>query len=87
MAAEIEKEYGVHLDNKNRFVIRGAKTKYWAVKVLSDGHLLISPQKLVGDPPISDDVLRQIERSVRNLKSGKVSGPIDTKAARRALKS
>ena len=86
MPAVLAKEYNVHLDEKNRFAIRGAKTKHWSVKVFRDGHLLISPQKLVDDPPISAGVLRQIERSIGNLKEGKVSGPIDIKAARRALR-
>jgi hypothetical protein len=64
MPVKIEKEYTVHLDDKNRFAIRGAKTKHWSVKVLQDGHLLISPQKLVDDPPLSEGILRQIEESI-----------------------
>ena len=111
MPATLEKEYSVHLDEKNRFSIRGAKTKHWSVKVFRDGHMLIgsggrrlrrikhwsvkvfrdghmliSPQKLVEDPPISAETLRQIKRSIGNLKAGNVSGPIDIKAARRALR-
>jgi hypothetical protein len=87
MPAVLEKEYSVHLDGKNRFAIRGAKTKHWSVKVFRDGHMLVSPQRLVEDPPISSETLRQIKRSIGNLKAGKVSGPIDIKAARRALRS
>lgn len=49
--------------------------------------MLVSPQKLVDDPPISAETLSQIKRSIGNLKAGKVSGPIDIKAARRALRS
>ena len=86
MPATLEKEYSVHLDEKNRFAIRGAKTKHWSVKVFRDGHMLISPQKLVEDPPISAETLRQIKRSIGNLKAGNVSGPINIKAARRALR-
>jgi hypothetical protein len=84
---KIEKEYIVHLDEKNRFAIRGAKTKHWHVQVLRGGHMLVSPQKLVDDPPISAETLTQIKRSIGNFKAGKVSGPIDIKAARRALRS
>jgi len=47
--------------------------------------MLVSPQKLINDPPISPGTLRQIERSVRTFKAGKVSGPIDIKAVRRAV--
>lgn len=85
MTSATKNEYSVHLDNKNRFVIRGAKTKYWVVKEFSEGHLLLSPQKLVEDPPISKEVLAQIDRSVANMRQGNVFGPIDISAARRLL--
>jgi len=49
--------------------------------------MLVSPQKLVDDPPISAETLTQIKRSIGNFKAGKVSGPIDIKAARLALRS
>jgi hypothetical protein len=85
MVATIEKEYTVHLDTKNRFTLRGAKAKFYRVKVLKDGHLILSPQKLVPSSEISKDTLRQVAQSIRNLKSGKVSGPIDLAAARKLL--
>jgi len=83
----LQKQYTVHLDDKNRFAVRGAKTRHFRVKMFPDGHILLSPQKLVADPPISMETIRQIERSVSNLKAGKASGPIDIKAARKALSS
>jgi hypothetical protein len=86
MVTMIEKEYTVHLDTKNRFTLRGAKTKFYRVKVLKDGHLILSPQKLVPSSKISKETLRQLAQSVRNLKSGKVSGPIDIAAARKLLR-
>jgi hypothetical protein len=86
MVTTIEKEYTVHLDTKNRFTLRGAKTKFYRVKVLKDGHLILSPQKLVPSPQISKDTLRQITQSIRNLKREKVSGPIDLAAARKLLR-
>ena len=87
MVTTIEKEYVVHLDTKNRFTLRGAKTKFYQVKVLKDGHLILSPQKLVPASRISKDTLRQITRSIGNLKRGKVSGPIDVAAARQLLRA
>jgi len=83
MVTTIEKEYTVHLDIKNRFTLRGAKTKFYRVKVLRGGHLILSPQKLVPSSKISKATLRQVAQSIRNLKSGKVSGPIDIAAARK----
>ncbi len=86
MVTTIEKEYTVHLDTKNRFTLRGAKTKFYRVKVLKDGHLILSPQKLVPSSKISPSLVRQINQSIRNLKSGKVSGPINIAAARKLLR-
>jgi hypothetical protein len=88
MATTFEKEYTVHLDTKNRFTLRGATKnyKYYQVKVLKGGHFFLSPQKLVPSSKISKDTLRQITQSIRNLKSGKISGPVDINAARRLLR-
>lgn len=87
MVTTIEKEYIVHLDTKNRFTLRGAKTKFYRVKVLKDGHLILSPQKLVPAAKISKGTLRQITQSIANLKRGKLSGPIDVTAARQLLRA
>jgi hypothetical protein len=87
MPTVIEKEYVAHLDGKNRFTLRGAKARLYMVKVFEDGHCLLSPKKLVDDPPISVKTMRQIERSIASLKAGKVAGPIDVKAARKLFKS
>ena len=87
MVTTIEKEYVVHLDTKNRFTLRGAKAKFYQVKVLKDGHLILSPQKLVPASKISKETLRQINQSIGNLKRGKVSGPVDVGFARRLLRA
>ena len=86
MVTTIEKEYTVRLDTKNRFTLRGAKAKFYRVRVLKGGHLILSPQKLVPSSKISQDTLRQITRSVRNLNNGKVGGPIDIAEARKVLR-
>ncbi len=86
MVATIEKEYTVHLDTKNRFTLRGTKHKYYQVKALKGGLFILSPQKLVPSSKISKDTLRQVTRSIRNLKSGRVSGPVDIAAARKLLR-
>jgi hypothetical protein len=88
MVTTIEKEYTVHLDTKNRFTLRGAanKYKYYQVKALKGGHFFLSPLKLIPGSRISKDTLRQLTQSVRNLKGGKVSGPIDVAAARKLLR-
>ena len=87
MPAIIKKEYVAHLDGKNRFTLREAKSKLYAVRVFDDGHVLLSPQKLVEDPPIARKTMMQIQRSIGNLKAGKVAGSIDIKAARKLFKA
>ena len=53
------------------------------VRELGNGHVLLSPQKLMADHlPISEKLVRQIGRSVRAMKEGTVFGPVDLKAAR-----
>ena len=86
MISTIEKEYTAHLDTKNRFTLRGAKSKFYRVKVLKGGHLILSPQKLVPSSKISKETLRQITQSIHNLKSGKVSGPVDLAVVRKLLR-
>ena len=87
MPPVVEKECVAHLDGKNRFTLRGARSKLYTVRVFDGGHLLLSPQKLVEDPPISRETMRQIGRSIGNLKAGKVAGSINIKAARKLFKS
>ncbi len=67
MPSVAEKEYTAHLDSKNRFSVRGATARHFQVKVFQDGHILLSPRKLVEDEPISEATLSQIERSISNL--------------------
>lgn len=76
-------EYNVHLDDKNRFALRGTRARYFSVRVFKDNHVLLSPQKLVAEQPISPATLRQIARSIRNLKAGKTAGAVDVRAARK----
>jgi hypothetical protein len=87
MPTLIKNEYVAHLDGKNRFTLRGAKSRLYTVRVFEDGHLLLSPQKLVEDPPISRETLLQIKRSIGNLKAGRARGPINVKAARKLFSS
>ncbi len=76
-------QYTVHLDQKNRFTLRGAVAKYYTVQVFKDQHILLSPRKLVADPPISAATRRQIARSVENLKASRTAGVVDVDAARK----
>lgn len=75
----IEKEYDTKIDSKNRFTIRGAKYAYYHVKEYSDGHIELLPRVLAEPEEISERTLEMMDKSVKELKSGKVSNPIDIK--------
>ncbi|MBN1649330.1 MAG: hypothetical protein JW874_14935 [Spirochaetales bacterium] len=73
----VVKEYDIKLDNKHRVTIRDAEYEYYSVKQYSDGHIELQPRVLVDPKEISVKTLKMMDRSVENLKKGKVSKPID----------
>jgi len=70
-------DYDVAADAKNRISLRGAKAKYFHVKALSNGSYVLEPRVLVPPDAIPAKTLKMLNRSVSNLKKGKVSAPID----------
>ena len=74
---KVMKEYDAKLDNKKRLTIRGAKYDHYKVRELSDGKIELSPQVLIEADHLSENTLKMIEKSVANLKAGKVSKPVD----------
>ena len=70
-------DYDAAADTKNRISLRGAKTKYFHVKALSNGNYLLEPRVLVPPDAIPAKTLKMLNRSVVNLKKGKTSAPID----------
>ncbi len=70
-------DYDVAADAKNRISLRGAKAKYFHVKALSNGAYMLEPRILVPPDAIPAKTLKMLNRSVTNLKKGKVSAPID----------
>ena len=70
-------DYDVAADAKNRISLRGAKAKYFHVKALSNGAYMLEPRVLVPPDAIPAKTLKMLDRSVSNLKKGKVSAPID----------
>ena len=70
-------DYDVAADAKNRISLRGAKAKYFHVKALSNGAYMLEPRILVPPDAIPAKTLKMLNRSVANLKKGKVSAPID----------
>lgn len=69
--------YTVAADEKKRISLRGAKTKYFEVNVLSDGSYLLQPRILVPPQAFSARTLKMLSQSVTNLKRGVASEPLD----------
>jgi len=71
------KEYDARIDEKKRVTIRGAHYEHYHVVEYDDGKIMLEPRVLVAPFELSTRSLAMMDESVDNLKSGKVSGPID----------
>lgn len=70
-------DYDVAADAKNRISLRGANAKYFHVLALSNGSYMLEPRVLVPPDALPARTLKMLNRSVANLKKGKVSPSID----------
>lgn len=77
MEAVATADYTTHLDAKNRLTIRGAKYDYYQVKEYENGCILLEPRELKRPAMLSKKTLNMMDESIRNLKLGKVSKPLD----------
>lgn len=77
MNATVVKEYDAHLDTKKRITLRGVETEYYAVKMFSDGRVMLEPRVLVPPEAVSKRTLKMLDQAAKNFKKGKVSEPID----------
>jgi len=73
----VVRHYDIAADAKSRISLRGAKSKYFHVMVLSNGSLVLEPRVLVDPEKIPARTLKMLESSVASLKKGEVSAPID----------
>jgi len=76
----VVEDYDVAADAKRRISLRGAKTKYFHVKALSNGCFYLEPRVLVPPQAVSARTLKMLEKSAANLKRGLASAPIDLTA-------
>jgi hypothetical protein len=87
MAKGVIQEYDTKLDNKRRCVIRGAETfDRYHVKVFSNGKIEMTPRVLVNPKELSENTLRMVYSSIRNLKKGKVGSAVDFDKLQQYLK-
>lgn len=77
MEATATVNYTAHLDAKNRLTIRGARYAYYQVKEYDNGCIFLEPRELKKPKMLSKKTLDMMDKSIRNLKLGKVSEPLD----------
>jgi hypothetical protein len=71
------KEYDAAVDNKKRVTLRGASFTHYRIEEYSDGTVFLKPRVLVDPNLLSRNTLRMLDKSVANLKKGRVSKPIN----------
>ena len=71
------KEYDAKLDSKKRLTLREAGFEYYHVSVFSDQRIVLEPRVLTSPFDISANTLKMMDKSVQNMKKGKVSKAID----------
>ena len=74
---EAIKDYTVHVDSKKRVTLRGAHYQYYNVKEYKNGCIILEPRELTVPEGISQETMRDMDRSIANFKTGKVSPAID----------
>lgn len=77
MNATLTNEFDAKLDSKKRITLRGAKSDYYAVRMFSDGRVLLEPRVLVPPKSISEASLLMLDTASENFKKGIASEPID----------
>lgn len=73
----IVKEYDAKLDSKKRLTLREAGFEYYHVSVFSDQRIVLEPRVLTSPFDISANTLKMMDKSVQNMKKGKVSKAVD----------
>jgi len=80
MAEELLKEYDVKLDEKKRCVIRGVSSfNRYHIKVYDNGKIEMFPRVLAAPEELSENTLRTLYGSIKNLKKGKAGTKVDFK--------
>ncbi len=78
----VVRRYDAAADAKNRISLRGAKTKHFHVKALSNGSFLLEPRVLVSPGALPTRTMRMLDKAAANFKKGLVSETIDLSAFR-----
>jgi len=76
MEITIVQNYDVAADSKNRISLRGAQTKYFQVKALSNGCYVLEPRVLVSPDDVPARTLKALKRNSEKLKNGKSAAAV-----------
>lgn len=68
-------EYTSKIDSKKRITIRNPKYDYYVVKEYENGLILLEPKELVKTIEISENTLKMMDKSIKNIKI--LSKPVD----------
>lgn len=74
---EVINNYDVHIDNKKRVTLRGARYQFYNVREYDNGCIMLEPRELIIPKEISSRTLSSIDQAIRNFKLGQVSDPVD----------
>ena len=73
----VSRTYDAKVDSKRRITLRSARFEYYNVKEYQDGSILLEPRELAVPFSVSEKTLAMMNASMKNVKSGNVSEPVD----------
>ena len=73
------KEYDAKIDSKKRMTLKDVDYNYYHIEMYDDGSLKLFPRVLIEPKSISKKTLKMMDKSIANIKNGKVSKAIDIK--------
>lgn len=74
------REYDAKIDSKKRVTLRNTVFEYFHVQEMDNGVIVLEPRELTAPFQVSANTLSTMDESVKNLKKGAVSEPVDLSA-------
>ena len=74
------REYDAKIDSKKRVTLRNTVFEYFHVQEMDNGVIVLEPRELTAPFQVSANTLSMMDESVKNLKKGAVSEPVDLSA-------
>ena len=71
------KEYDAKIDSKKRVTLRNTQFEYYHVQEMANGVIILEPRELTVPFQVSAKTLSMMDASMKNLKQGKASAPVD----------